>query len=52
MRPVVVADPAPAPPEQTVPLHGLGYFGSALKGLAEMERVTGLAIPFSREEDK
>ena len=46
------ADPVPTPPEPAVPLHGLGYFGSSLKGSAEMDQVPGLAIPFSKEEDK
>ena len=46
------ADPVPAPPEPAAPLHGLGYFGSSFKGSGDMDRVSGLAIPFSKEEDK
>ena len=46
------ADPLPAPPETVLPLHGLGYFGSSFKNSAELDRGLGLAIPFSKEEDK
>ena len=51
-EPTCGADPVPAPPEPAVPQHGLGYFGSSWKGSADVDRVPGLAIPFSKEEDK
>lgn len=46
------AAPVPAPPEPVAPPHGLGYFGSSLKVPAGMDRVPGLVVPFSKEEDK
>ncbi|DBA98834.1 TPA: hypothetical protein ACH3X1_014596 [Trebouxia sp. C0004] len=51
------ADPVPALPEPTFPSHILGYHGSSLRGSRDLDsdvavRSGGLALPFSKEEDR
>ncbi|KAL0022606.1 hypothetical protein WJX77_009306 [Trebouxia sp. C0004] len=50
-------DPVPALPEPTFPSHILGYHGSSLRGSRDLDsdvavRSGGLALPFSKEEDR
>lgn len=51
------ADPVPALPEPIFPSHILGYLGSSLRGSRDLDsdvagRNGGLALPFSKEEDR
>ena len=51
------ADPLPALPEPLFPSHILGYLGSSLRGSRDLDsdvvgRNGGLALPFSKEEDR
>ena len=53
----VCADPVPALPEPIFPSHILGYLGSSLRGSRDLDsdvagRNGGLALPFSKEEDR
>ncbi|DBB15448.1 hypothetical protein WJX82_010599 [Trebouxia sp. C0006] len=50
-------DPVPALPEPIFPSHILGYLGSSLRGSRDLDsdvagRNGGLALPFSKEEDR
>lgn len=52
VNPTCSADPVPAPPEPALPLHGVSYFNSSLRSSGDLDKGLGLAIPFSKEEDK